>query len=208
MCNARHTSSRGGQRHAGGAGNSLFLGIGERAGSIGTRRCAELLAILRVYIVRNLSAEYPPPMQQLRYAPDVDQCKRPERSTGRRTSPRADACPTQHCGKTQSRPAPHEPASSTTTRVRVAGRGTRPTYAAHPRCQAPPPRTHATAQTPAPHPRRTCAPRTQERPEHTRTPHGPSRSPETRFSVYGRRTRRVTLAIRSLTVHMSWDREA
>ena len=109
-------------------------------------------------------------MQQLRYAPDVDQCKRPERSTGRRTSPRADACPTQHCGKTQSRPAPHEPASSTTTRVRVAGRGTRPTYAAHPRHQAPPPRTHVVAQTPAVHPRRTCAPRMQERPEHTR-PH-------------------------------------
>jgi len=60
------TSSRGAQRRAGGAGNSLFLGIGERAGSIGTYRCGELLAILRVRIVRNLSAEYPPSMQQQR----------------------------------------------------------------------------------------------------------------------------------------------
>ncbi len=32
------------QRDVWGAGNSLFLGIGERAGSIGNRRCVELLA--------------------------------------------------------------------------------------------------------------------------------------------------------------------
>ena len=86
------------------------------------------------------------------------------------------------------RPAPHVPAHATSTRVR-AGRGTRPTYATHQRCQAPPPRTHAATQTPAAHPRRTCAPRTQERPERIRTPHAPSRSPETRFSTYGRRSR-------------------
>ena len=49
-----------------GAGNSWFLGIGERAGSIDTCRCAELLDILRVRIVRNLSTEYPPDMQQPR----------------------------------------------------------------------------------------------------------------------------------------------
>ena len=48
----------------GGAGNSLFLGIGEQVGSIDTSRCDELLTILRVRIVRNLSAEYPPSMQQ------------------------------------------------------------------------------------------------------------------------------------------------
>ncbi len=45
-------------------------------------------------------------------------------------------------------------------------RGTRLTPAARPRRQAPPPRTHAGAQAPAAHPRRTRAPRTQERPEH------------------------------------------
>jgi len=207
VCNVRHTSSRGAQRRAGGAGNSLFLGIDERAWSIGIPRCAELLVILRVRIVRNLSAEYPPPMHQPLYASDGDQRKSPERATGRRTNPSADACPTPHCGKTQRRPAPHVPARATTTRVRVAGRGTRPTYAVHPWCQAPPPRMHAAAQTPAGYPRRTCAPRTQERPEHTSTPHAPSRSPETRFSAHGRRAR-ATLAIRSRPVHISWDREA
>jgi hypothetical protein len=46
-------------------------------------------------------------------------------------------------------------------------RGTRLTHDARPRRQAPPPRTHAGAQAPAAHPRRTRAPRTQERPEHT-----------------------------------------
>jgi len=46
-------------------------------------------------------------------------------------------------------------------------RGTRLTHAARPRRQAPPPRTHAGAQAPAAHPRRTRAPRSQERPEHT-----------------------------------------
>ena len=46
--------------------------------------------------------------------------------------------------------------------------GSRPTHAALQQRQAPPPRTHASAQTPSVHPRRTCAPRMQERPEHTR----------------------------------------
>jgi hypothetical protein len=119
---ARHTSSRSVQGRAGGADNSRFLGIGERACSIGTRRCAELLDILRVCIVRDLSAQYLPRMQQQRYVPDGDQRKSPEIATGRSTSPSADACPTQHCGKTQSRPARHVPASVTSTRVRVAGR--------------------------------------------------------------------------------------
>jgi len=41
-------------------------------------------------------------------------------------------------------------------------------YAAYPQCYAPPPRTHTAPQAPAAHPRRTRAPRTQERPEHTR----------------------------------------
>jgi len=49
------------ERRAWGAGNSRFLGIGERAGSIGNHRCAELLATLIVRVVRNLSAEYQPP---------------------------------------------------------------------------------------------------------------------------------------------------
>jgi len=40
--------------------------------------------------------------------------------------------------------------------------------------QAPPPRTHAAAQTPAVHPRRTRAPRTQKQPEHTRPPMHPA----------------------------------
>ena len=142
VCNARHTSSRSVQGRAGGAGNSRFLGIGERAGSIGTRICAELLAILRVCIVRNLSAQYLPRIQQPRDAPDDDQRKNPEISTGRRTSPSADACPTPHCGMTQRRSARQVPANATSTRVSVAGREsaqrTPPT-----RGQAPPPRTHA-----------------------------------------------------------------
>ena len=46
--------------------------------------------------------------------------------------------------------------------------GTRLTHVARPRRQAPPPRTHAGAQAPATHPRRTRAPSTQERPEYTR----------------------------------------
>jgi len=45
-------------------------------------------------------------------------------------------------------------------------RGTRLTHAARPHRQAPPPRTHAGAQAPAAHPRRTRALCTQERPEH------------------------------------------
>jgi hypothetical protein len=43
-----------------------------------------------------------------------------------------------------------------------------PTDAAHPRHQAQPPRTYVVAPTPAANPRRTCAPRMQTRPEHTR----------------------------------------
>jgi len=147
------------QGRAGGAGSSWFLVIGERAWSIGTRRCDELLGILRVCIVRNLSAQYPPRMQQPRYAPDGDQRKNPEITTGRRTSPSADACPTPHCGKTQRRPARHVPASATSTRVRIAGREpaqrTPPTRGARHRLPARmplprlPPRTHAAPAHPA-----------------------------------------------------------
>jgi hypothetical protein len=64
--------------------------------------------------------------------------------------------------------APHAPARTQSPRARAAARRTRPTYAAHQRRQAQPPRTHAAAQTPAVHPCSTRAPRTQERPEHTR----------------------------------------
>jgi len=53
--------------------------------------------------------------------------------------------------------------------------GTRPTHAARPRRQAPPPRTHAGAHDPAAHPRRTRAPRTHERPEHARPGTYPAR---------------------------------
>jgi len=94
--------------------------------------------------------------------------KNPERPTGRRRSSSAHACSTPHCGKTQRRPAPHTTARTTPTCARTAARGTRPTYAAHQRRQAPPPRTHASAQAPTAHPRSTRTPRTQERPEHTR----------------------------------------
>jgi len=38
--NARDISARGAEKRAGGAGNSQSLGIGKRAGSKGTRRCA------------------------------------------------------------------------------------------------------------------------------------------------------------------------
>ena len=57
--------------------------------------------------------------------------------------------------------------ASRSTQLLLQG-GTRPTHATHPRRQAPPSRTHAAAETPAAHPCRTCAPRMQERPEHTR----------------------------------------
>ena len=75
---------------------------------------------------------------------------------------------TPHCGTTLRRPAPHAPARTTPTPARAASSGTRPTHDAHPRRHAPLPRTHAALQAPAAHPRRTRAPRTQERSEHTR----------------------------------------
>ena len=46
--------------------------------------------------------------------------------------------------------------------------GTLPTYVAYQQRHAPPPRTHAVPQAPVENPCRTRAPRTQERPEHTR----------------------------------------
>ena len=61
-------------------------------------------------------------MQQPWYAPDCDQRKSTEIATGLRTSPSADACPTQNCWKTQRRPARHVPVSATSTRVDVAGK--------------------------------------------------------------------------------------
>jgi len=73
VCNARHTSIRGAQRRAGGAGNSLFLGIGGRAWSIGTSRCIELLAILREYV---LLGTFP----QSIHPPCISHCK-PQMST-------------------------------------------------------------------------------------------------------------------------------
>ncbi len=92
------------------------------------------------------------------YAPDGDQRKSPEIATGRRTSPSADACPTPHCGKTQSLPARHVPTSVTRTRVRVPGRDpaqrTPPTrcdrHHLPARMTLPrlPPRTHAVPHTP------------------------------------------------------------
>jgi hypothetical protein len=114
----------------------------------------------------------------------------------RRTSGR------HHVAQPRTRPSAH----SSQAPALLQG-GTRPTHATHPRRQAPPPRTHAAAETPAAHPCRTCAPRMQERPEHTRPLMHPVMSPETRFSVYGSRAR-ATLAIRSRPVHMAWDRDA
>jgi len=108
--------------------------------------------------------------------------------------------------QTQRRPAPHVATSTLPSRVRSAARGTRPTDTDHPLLQVPPPRTHVVAPTPIPHPRRTCAPRMQARPEHTR-PHAPSRSPETGFSAYVSRAP-ATPAIRQQPVHMAWDWEA
>ena len=61
-------------------------------------------------------------------------------------------------------------------------RGTRLTHAARPRRQASSPRTHAGAQAPAAHPRRTCALCTQKRPEHM-SRHAPSTPPETSLFV-------------------------
>ena len=120
------------------------LMMGERAGSICTRRCAELLAVLRVCIVRNLSAQYPPRMQQPQYAPDGDQRKSPEIATGRRTSPSADACPTLHALREDTAsPSPPRARQRNEHACPRCWKGACPTYAAHPRCQSLSPRTHA-----------------------------------------------------------------
>jgi len=117
--------------------------------------------------VRSVSLIHQLSMHHEPKAPDGHQSNIPERATGRRTSPSVHACPTPHSWKTLRHPAPHEPRTQS-SRARSSARGTRPTDASHPRRQAPPPRTHVVTPTPATHPRRTCAPRMQERPEHTR----------------------------------------
>ena len=164
--NARHRSSRVAERRALGAGNSLFLGIVERAGSICTCRCAELLATLRVRIVRNLSVEYPPP-----HAAAVLCCRRQPAQRTRKNHR------TKHQPK---RPRILDPAlqedtaSTSPPRVRPHNAHTCPRH-----CKGDstnvhrPPASPGTASphpccSPAMHPRRTCAPRMQERPEHTR----------------------------------------
>ena len=113
---------------------------------------------------------YPLSTHQPSNASDGHRSNSPERATGRRTSPIVHACQTPHCGKTLRRPAPHATTRTPPSHARSCAMGTRPTDAAHPRRQAPPPRTHVVAPTPAAHPRRTCAPRMRARPEHTR-PH-------------------------------------
>ena len=113
---ARQVWSNGADRRAWGAGSSRSLGIGERARSIGNRRCAELLATLIARAVSNLSAEHWPPPQQPRYGPGGDWRKSPERATRRPTSPSAHACSTPHCGKTPRRQAPHALAQSMPSR--------------------------------------------------------------------------------------------
>jgi hypothetical protein len=59
-----------------------------------TCRCAELLDILRVRIVRNLSAEYPPPMQP----------RKPQTETSRESPRRRPATKTRKIHRT-----PHQP---------------------------------------------------------------------------------------------------
>ena len=154
VCNARHTSSRSVQGRAGGAGNSRFLGIG---------RVSEPVQWAPAD-VRNLSAEHPPPTQQPRHSSDCDWRNSPERVTGRCTSPSVHACPTPHCGKTQRRPAPHASARTQSSRARGAARGTRPTSGSPCRHRLPAPMSLPRL----PPCTRTCAPRMQERPEHTR----------------------------------------
>ena len=78
---ARQVWSNDTDRRAWGAGSSRSLGIGERARSIGNRRCAELLATLIARAVSNLSAEHWPPPQQPLYGSDGDRRKSPERAT-------------------------------------------------------------------------------------------------------------------------------
>jgi hypothetical protein len=134
MMEALHTRqvrSNCADRRAWGAGNSLSLGIGERARSIGNRRCDELLATLIARAVSSLSAEHRPPPQQPRYGPDGDRRKNPERATRRPTSPSDHACPTPHYWKTPRRPASHAFAQPTSTCVRVAATGD-PTNARRP----------------------------------------------------------------------------
>jgi hypothetical protein len=166
--NARHRSSRVAERRALGAGNSLFLGIVERAGSICTCRCAELLATLRVRIVRNLSVEYPPPHAAAVLCRRQQPAQRPRKSHRTHHQPKRPRMLDPALREDTVSPSPprDRPHNAHTCPRRC--KGDSPTYAAHPRCQAPPPRTHAAAQSPAAHPHRTCAPRTQERPEHTR----------------------------------------
>jgi hypothetical protein len=103
---------------------------------------------------------YPFSMHQPSNASDGHRSNIPERATGRSTSPIVHSCPTPHYGKTRSRPPPSHELST--------ARGTRPTDAAHPLRQVPSPRTHVIVPTPVAYPHRTCAPRMQARPEHTR----------------------------------------
>jgi len=91
--------------------------------------------------------------------------------------------------------------------ARPAASRTPPTDAAHPRRQAPTPRTHVVAPAPAVDACRMIAPRVQARTKNTHRRMYARPAPETRFSAYGRRVR-ATLATRSRPVHMAWDREA
>ena len=140
-------------------------------------------------------------------ASDSHQSNIPERATGRRTSPIVHAYPTPHSGKTQCLPALHASTRTPPSHTRPVAIGTRLTDAAHPRCHAPTPCTHAVAPTPAAHQRRTSTPRMQARPEYARPRRHAVRTQETRFSAYVSRAR-VTPATRLRPVHMAWDREA
>jgi hypothetical protein len=108
-----------------------------------------------------------------------------------------------HVDQTPMRPPvqrPHVPAllqggpdqRTTPTRGAVSG-----TASPHP-CRCP-----GSCRAPTPHPR---TPHAGTARTHT-SRHVPSRSPETSLFSYGSRAR-ATLAIRSMPVHMAWDREA
>ena len=121
----------------------------------------------------------------------------------RSTSPNVHAHPTPHQWNSPRHPALHTPTCTPPSHVRRVASRTRPTDAAHPRSQAPTPRTHTVAPAPAAHARRTSAPRMQAPSKYTDPRMFARTAPETRFSAYGNRAR-GTPATRSRSVSGSF----
>jgi len=204
--NARHRSSRVAERRALGAGNSLFLGIVERAGSICTCRCAELLATLRVRIVRNLSVEYPPPHAAAVLCRRQRPAQRPRKSHRTHHQPKRPRMLDPALREDTVSPSPprDRPHNAHTCPRRCKGDSTN--------VRRPP----AVPGTASPHP--CCCPESCRAPTpHLRTPHaGTARTHTPGMHPVGPQQQNflhmsavcATLAIRSRTVQMALDREA